>query len=136
MIELSYAKITHPGFQGALRKLYGQPLPTKTAFDLRTLSKRIEQKLKDVDDARFELLHKYAQKDEDGKFIPNKDENGKEIPGSIMPIEGKEEELQKEFIGYLQTKAEFKGHKFKVDDFESATLSAQDIDLLEDILEV
>ena len=44
MIKLKYNKITHPDFQKALFQLAKERLPAKTAFNLKVMINRIEDK--------------------------------------------------------------------------------------------
>lgn len=135
MIKLKYSKITHPEFQKALFSLAKERLPAKTAFNLKTMINRIEQKVNEADSIRLGLVGDYCEKDENGALLMQKDEDGNDVPGSVVPLKEKEEEFKQKFIEYLSTEVEIKGYKFRLDELESAKVDVSTLMQLEPLIE-
>ena len=57
-----------------LKKLAGQPLRGKVAFQISKILKRLEDELTLFNNTRVEIIKKYSQTDENGELIS--DENG------------------------------------------------------------
>lgn len=143
MLILKNSLIAAPRFQQACANLAQQKLPVKTAFNLKVLLNRIEQKIKDADGVKYELMKQYCQKDEKGNLVPFvdvvKNEDGSETkharPGTVIPIPETKEEFEKKFEEFLNYEHEVKGTKLSAESLGDIELSAADATILESILD-
>jgi hypothetical protein len=63
---MKLARIVDDKFHVALQKLANEPLPLKTAFKLKGISKAVKEEYSKYDEVRKEALQKHGQKNEDG----------------------------------------------------------------------
>lgn len=139
MIKVKNELIVSQNFQQAMAKLGQLRLPVKTAFDLKVMMNRIDQKIKDAHGVKNDLLKKYCELDEKGEFKRQmqvlKDKEGKEfeapVPGSIVIIKETEKEFQEKFNEWKDYEHEIKGNKLTAESLGSAEVTAYELTLLE-----
>jgi hypothetical protein len=144
MLLLKNSLIAHPKFQQAVAQLSMQKLPVKTAFNLKVLVNRIEQKIKDSEKVKYELMSQYCQKNEDGSLKPyvevvkNEDGTTSEFPrpGTVIPVEETKAEFEQKFADFLNFEHEIKGDKLSAEALGDISMSAMDIHLLEPIFDM
>lgn len=70
---MKLAQLLDDNFHMVLKELKAQKIPSKTAYALKGIDKRIEQELMKYEEVRRELLLKYGKKDEANNLIINDD---------------------------------------------------------------
>lgn len=135
MITLKVAELITPKFKYALLALVKQEMGFDTAFRIKALIKKIEEKIIEVEEVKFSLIKKYCQKDENGNLIEAKDEDGKVIKGSVVPLEETVDEFKAKFAEYLSTKIEFDVPKINVEKLRDTRVTIEDLHFLEPFLE-
>ena len=65
---MKLVRITDDKFHAALNKLATKPLPLRTAFKLKGISKVVREEYLKYEDVRKEALQKHALKNEDGSI--------------------------------------------------------------------
>jgi len=144
MLLLKNSLISHPQFQQALQGLAQKKMPVKTAFNLKVLANRIEQKIKDSDKVKLDLLHQYCEKEESGEFknythtIKKEDGTEEQVkqPGTVVPKAETKEEFEKAFQDFLNHTHEIKGDKISAESLGDIEMSAAEIHLLEPIFDL
>ena len=69
MITVSLGLLVNPSFQASYQKLLDQTtLPIGTAFKLRRLTKQIREHIQNYEEQQSALIHKAAERNEDGSF--------------------------------------------------------------------
>lgn len=135
MITLKVAELIMPKFKHALLALMKQEMGFDTAFRIKSLIKKIEDKIIEVEEVKFSLIKKYCQTDENGNLIEAKDEAGKVIKGSVVPLEETVDEFKAKFAEYLSTKIEFDVPKINVEKLRDTRVTIEDLHFLEPFLD-
>jgi hypothetical protein len=143
MLYLKNHLIASPHFQQAVAQLAQQKLSVKAAFNMKVLLNRIEQKIKDSDKVKVDLMLQYCQKDEQGNLKPFMDKVAQEDgtiqevarPGTVVPIPDTKEEFEKKFEEFLNFEHEIKGSKFTAEDLGDVSISAADAHVLEPLFD-
>ena len=110
--------LSFPNFYNQIRS---NPLPFKTAHKLSKLSKAIEEENGFYREKMTKLIEEYARKDDEGNYVYIND--GRDIailPDKIQECQAKIRELETMEI-------ELPNIKFSVDEFESTTLTVDEL---------
>jgi translation initiation factor 2 alpha subunit (eIF-2alpha) len=105
---MKLVKLTNDDFQKSLMKLSEQPLPAKTAFKLKGITKKVKEELTKYEELRNEALKRFGKKREDGSL--DLADNGN--------VQFDTEQMH-EFVQYIQ--------EIVNEDVELATLSINDL---------
>jgi len=104
-----------------LGRLTEQQLPLKLAFKLNKLVRLMDENLAVIEEERIKLVKKLGVLNEKTENI--------EIPKESMT------QFQKEFVELMNETVELEFKAFKIDDFENAEITTQDMLKLEAIFE-
>lgn len=66
---MKLARLLDDNLHNALKKLSGQPLPLKAAYNLKGIQKKIEQEFTKYEEVRKEALNRHGKKDEAGNLV-------------------------------------------------------------------
>lgn len=111
-----------------LKKLAGQPLRGKVAFQISKILKRLEDELTLFNNTRVDIIKKYSETDENGELIA--DENGN--------VKLKEEtiaEFNKEITELLNMEIEIDANKIALKDIEDVDFTPAEMTLLMPLIE-
>ena len=111
-----------------LRKLAGQPLKGRTAFQVSKILKKLEEELNLFNSTRVELIKKYSKVDENGEII--QDENG-----NVKLQEDKLNDFNNEIAELLNTPIEINSGKIKLVDIEDINFTPAEMMALEELIE-
>lgn len=112
----------------ALRKLLDERLSVSHAYELRKLSKQIEEKAKIFDEARMKLVMEHADKDKKGE-LQYEDESKTRVKIKTP------EKFSEEFVKLLKIEEEYElSKKMKLGD--DVKISTVDLALLEQLLDL
>lgn len=111
-----------------LRKLAGQPLKGRTAFQVSKILKKLEEELNLFNSTRVELIKKYSKVDENGEII--QDENG-----NVKLQEDKLNDFNNEIAELLNTPIEINSGKIKLIDIEDINFTPAEMMALEELIE-
>lgn len=111
-----------------LKKLAGQPLRGKVAFQISKILKKLEDELTLFNDTRVEIIKKYSQTDENGNLIT--DENG-----NVKLNENTIAEFNKEITELLNTEIEINCDKIALKDIENIDFTPAEMTLLMPLIE-
>ena len=105
---MKLASLTNESFQKALMKLSEQPLPAKTAFKLKGVTKKVKEELASYEELRKDALKRFGRKKADGELDLADNGNVQFEP-----------EAMDEFVKYLQ--------EVLTEEVELATVSISDL---------
>lgn len=111
-----------------LKKLAGQPLRGKVAFQISKILKRLEDELTLFNNTRVDIIKKYSETDANGELIA--DENGN--------VKLKEEtiaEFNKEITELLNMEIEIDANKIALKDIEDVDFTPAEMTLLMPLIE-
>jgi len=111
-----------------LRKLAGQPLKGRTAFQVSKILKKLEEELNLFNSTRVELIKKYSKVDENNQII--QDENG-----NVQLQEDKLNDFNNEIAELLNTPIEINSGKIKLVDIEDINFTPAEMMALEELIE-
>lgn len=111
-----------------LRKLAGQPLKGRTAFQVSKILKKLEEELNLFNSTRVELIKKYSKVDENNQII--QDENG-----NVQLQEDKLNDFNNEIAELLNTSIEINSGKIKLVDIEDINFTPAEMMALEELIE-
>ena len=111
-----------------LKKLAGQPLRGKVAFQISKILKRLEDELTLFNNTRVEIIKKYSQTDENGELIS--DENG-----NVKLKEETIEDFNKEITELLNMEIEIDANKIALEDIENVDFTPAEMTLLMPLIE-
>ena len=111
-----------------LRKLAGQPLKGRTAFQVSKILKKLEEELNLFNSTRVELIKKYSKVDENNQII--QDENG-----NVQLQEDKLNDFNNEIAELLNTQIEINSGKIKLVDIEDINFTPAEMMALEELIE-
>ena len=111
-----------------LRKLAGQPLKGRTAFQVSKILKKLEEELSLFNSTRVELIKKYSKVDENNQII--QDENG-----NVQLQEDKLNDFNNEIAELLNTQIEINSGKIKLVDIEDINFTPAEMMALEELIE-
>ena len=111
-----------------LKKLAGQPLRGKVAFQISKILKRLEDELTLFNNTRVEIIKKYSQTDENGELIS--DENG-----NVKLKEETIEDFNKEITELLNMEIEIDANRIALEDIENVDFTPAEMTLLMPLIE-
>ena len=111
-----------------LKKLAGQPLRGKVAFQISKILKRLEDELTLFNNTRVDIIKKYSQTDENGELIS--DENG-----NVKLKEETIEDFNKEITELLNMEIEIDANKIALEDIENVDFTPAEMTLLMPLIE-
>ena len=134
--ELRATTIISPVFRPTIDKIVQIDLPVKIAKEVRYLVKQIDNVTKEITSVQASLIKKFAEKDEEGRVVPDKDkETGEFIQGSFVIPEENQAELNQEGLKLMNRSFTIKADKIQFTDLETARLSVLDLEILEPMIE-
>ena len=128
-IKLTYEHFRTPGFHQALAKLMNAPLPTKAAYSLAKVDRKIRKEMEIAQELFEKIVNKYAKKDEKGEIEPLPDQ-----PGTFQIPKENQEAYKKELDEMHANTIEVDVRQVSLKDLERAQLSARDMSLLDPII--
>lgn len=111
-----------------LKKLAGQPLRGKVAFQISKILKRLEDELTLFNNTRVDIIKKYSQTNENGELIS--DENG-----NVKLKEETIEDFNKEITELLNMEIEIDANKIALEDIENVDFTPAEMTLLMPLIE-
>lgn len=122
---MKLASLINENFQKALLKLTEQPLPAKTAFKLKGITKKVKEEVNSYEDLRKEALNRFGRKKENGEL--DLADNGHVLF---------EQEAMQEFIKYLQElmTQEIEITSISIKDLGDISLTADDLLNLDELI--
>lgn len=105
--------------EGALSKLLNTPLPAKQAYNIKKTMKSIQEKLKDILEARNEIIKKYGVEKEDGSV---------EIPAE--DVEAKKKFIE-EYQQIIDLEEEVDVRQLSIDELDNIELTANEIETID-----
>ena len=134
--KINATTIMSPVFRPTMGKIVNIDLPTKTAWNVRRLVKQIDKIVKELEENQVSLIKKFAEKDEEGRIVPDKDkETGELIQGSYVIPKENQAELNQEGIKLMNRSFTVESNKILFTDLENANLSVVDLEILEPMLD-
>lgn len=116
--------LENAGFLSIIAK---KQLPVKVSYAIAKNISKIEKELKIYEEERLKLLEKYAVKDEDGKVVIEKNK--------IKIDENKRDSWEKEINELLEIEVDINMHKFKLEYLDNLNMSAEELVLLDYMIE-
>ena len=111
-----------------LKKLAGQPLRGKVAFQISKILKRLEDELTLFNNTRVDIIKKYSQTNENGELIS--DENG-----NVKLKEETIEDFNKEITELLNMEIEIDANRIALEDIENVDFTPAEMTLLMPLIE-
>lgn len=111
-------------FASFFEKAKSQRLPFKTAYQLTLLSKEIEKHTAFYQEGLQQLISDYAQRDEDGNYIPTSDNQGVLLKPEHL------EEVNKKLVELRELDVELPDISFSPVTFETMELSLDEISII------
>lgn len=112
---------------GFLSIIAKKQLPVKVSYAIAKNISKIEKELKIYEKERLKLLEKYAVKDKDGKVVIEKNK--------IKIDENKRDSWEKEINELLEIEVDINMHKFKLEYLDNLNMSAEELVLLDYMIE-
>lgn len=106
-----------------LQQLLNINFPARTAYKIARLLAEIEKEQEIVHKTRTQLIDKYGQKDENGKFILNEEKNIQLKPDCV-------EKFNQELMELLETNIELTSPYLKLEELEIANFTPQQMYML------
>lgn len=106
-----------------LQQLLNINFPARTAYKIARLLAEIEKEQEIVHKTRTQLIDKYGQKDESGKFILNEEKNIQLKPDCV-------EKFNQELMELLETNIELTSPYLKLEELEIANFTPQQMYML------
>lgn len=144
MLTIRNEVVMSQNFQNTLASLCRQPLPVKTAFNLKVMLNRLDKVVKDSNEVKKEIFREFCELDEKGEVkaktqvIKSKDGQEQEVPvpGSFTLREGVEKEFEEKISAWKKHEHEFKGNKLDLDAFGDIKISAAELNMIEDLIDL
>jgi len=111
-----------------LKKLAGEKLRGKVAFQISKILKKLEDELTLFNSTRVEIIKKYSQTDENGELIADEEGNVKLKEESI-------EDFNKEIIELLNMEIKIDANKIAIEDIENIDFTPAEMTLLMPLIE-
>lgn len=111
------------GSTEVLQQLLNINFPARTAYKIARLLAEIEKEQEIVHKTRTQLINKYGQKDESGKFILNEEKNIQLKPDCV-------EKFNQELMELLETNIELTSPYLKLEELEIANFTPQQMYML------
>jgi len=111
------------GSTEVLQQLLNINFPARTAYKIARLLAEIEKEQEIVHKTRTQLIDKYGQKDENGKFILNEEKNIQLKPDCV-------EKFNQELMELLETNIELTSPYLKLEELEIANFTPQQMYML------
>lgn len=111
------------GSTEVLQQLLNINFPARTAYKIARLLAEIEKEQEIVHKTRTQLIDKYGQKDESGKFILNEEKNIQLKPDCV-------EKFNQELMELLETNIELTSPYLKLEELEIANFTPQQMYML------
>ena len=132
---VSYGQFQEATFMRTMAKLTNQPFKNpKTAYSVMKITKAMDTEMNQAQELFIKTLKEYAKLDDKGEIKPMV-KDGQEQPGTYEIQEGKIEDWKKAFTEFKAIEADLGWNKIKLNDLEGMSLSANDLDHLETIVE-
>jgi hypothetical protein len=144
------AKLNDREFQTTMRKLAKQPLSFGGAFKLKSIIKKLDSAKDTAATLYMDIIKKHVELDENGNIKPDAYKEdvttpdgevvakaGSPIRNSYIVKEGCEQKLAEEVGSFMSTPLPLDGvPKLKYEELQNVELSAMDLDMLEEILDI
>ena len=111
------------GSTEVLQQLLNINFPARTAYKIARLLAEIEKEQEIVHKTRTQLIDKYGQKDENGKFILNEEKNIQLKPDCV-------EKFNQELMELLETNIELTSPYLTLEELEIANFTPQQMYML------
>jgi septum formation topological specificity factor MinE len=111
-----------------LKKLAGEKLRGKVAFQISKILKKLEDELTLFNSTRVEIIKKYSQTDENGELIADEEGNVKLKEESI-------EDFNKEIVELLNMEIKIDANKIAIEDIENIDFTPAEMTLLMPLIE-
>ena len=111
------------GSTEVLQQLLNINFPARTAYKIARLLAEIEKEQEIVHKTRTQLIDKYGQKDESGKFILNEEKNIQLKPDCV-------EKFNQELMELLETNIELTSPYLTLEELEIANFTPQQMYML------
>lgn len=111
------------GSTEVLQQLLNINFPARTAYKIARLLAEIEKEQEIVHKTRTQLIDKYGQKDESGKFILNEEKNIQLKPDCV-------EKFNQELMELLETNVELTSPYLTLEELEIANFTPQQMYML------
>ena len=111
------------GSTEVLQQLLNINFPARTAYKIARLLAEIEKEQEIVHKTRTQLIDKYGQKDESGKFILNEEKNIQLKPDCV-------EKFNQELMELLETNIELTSPYLTLEELEMANFTPQQMYML------
>jgi len=135
MFTLKNAEFNNPHFLQSLNALANEKLPVKVSWNLSRLFRQCVKSEQILRNAVVALGAKHFKKDESGNLTPIL-KDGIPVPGQYETLEeGGQEKFDAEFKELLDIDVALESFKIKLSDIENVSLTAQQISVLENILD-
>ena len=106
-----------------LRKLAGESLRGRTAFQISKLLKKLEEELDLFNKTRVEIIKKYGEKDDNGEL--KTDDNG-----NVKIVEESASVFNQEMLDLLNQEIEINANPIALDDLENINFTPAEITIL------
>jgi hypothetical protein len=132
-MKLTFEKLNENQFTNTLVRLSNENgfADFKATYNVAKLYRRVQKELKVARDLHLKLLEKYAEKDENGNFVPQ--------PNARAPYKIKpecEEAYEKEMEEFMATEFEVDCQPLKASQLGSVRVTPADIVALGDVFEI
>lgn len=111
-----------------LKKLAGEKLRGKVAFQISKILKRLEDELTLFNSTRVEIIKKYSQTDENGELIADEE-------GNVKLKEEAIEDFNKEIVELLNMEIKIDANKIAIEDIENIDFTPAEMTLLMPLIE-